>query len=347
MDIREIIQRPEYQFIDTNEHLSGRIMFLNMGGSYAYGTNNAGSDIDIRGCVMPRESDLIGLSRFEQYVDDDTDTTIYALNRLILLLSRGNPNCIELLGCRPDQYAMVTEGGRMLLNNRKLFLSKEGAKSFIGYANELLYRLQHVMARDRMDTKAQEQHIMASCERAMQRFHERYTKLPEGAITLHIGPSPKKNTDEEILMDVSLSDYPLRDYASLWKDMQTLAKKFSTLNHRNRKKDDAHVCKHMMHLVRLYYELLDVLKKGDIVTYREAEHDLLMDIRNGKFMDSNGLVRSEFYDLLEGLKREADYALDNTSLPETPNLNEINDLSVALLRSAIGKESLCAKYLPL
>ena len=61
----QLLNTPEYGFLQTNPRLGENIIFLTYGGSYAYGTNVEGSDIDIRGCAMNSKSDLIGLSNFE------------------------------------------------------------------------------------------------------------------------------------------------------------------------------------------------------------------------------------------------------------------------------------------
>lgn len=52
MNIQEVLSRPEYQFIQTNPHLGGSMLFVTFGGSHSYGTNVEGSDIDIRGCAF-------------------------------------------------------------------------------------------------------------------------------------------------------------------------------------------------------------------------------------------------------------------------------------------------------
>ena len=87
----------EYDFLRTNERLGKRIMLLGLGGSYAYGTNNEGSDIDFRGVTLMMPSDLLGLTEFEQYEDDKTDTVIYGFNKLVKLLLECNPNTCEML----------------------------------------------------------------------------------------------------------------------------------------------------------------------------------------------------------------------------------------------------------
>ena len=81
-----ILEREEYRFIKENKYLGKNVILLGLAGSYSYGTNNENSDIDVRGVTLNQKSDLIGLTEFEQYVDADTDTTIYSFNKLVTLL---------------------------------------------------------------------------------------------------------------------------------------------------------------------------------------------------------------------------------------------------------------------
>ena len=106
--INEVIKAEKYKFINTDEHISGNLIFLTYGGSHAYGTATPISDVDIRGCAFNRKSDLLGMSNFEQLVEETTDTTIYSFNKLISLLLNVNPNCIEMLGGKPEHYLMFS-----------------------------------------------------------------------------------------------------------------------------------------------------------------------------------------------------------------------------------------------
>jgi len=62
----------EYDFIRDDEHLKDKIIFLTLGGSHAYGTSIQTSDVDVRGCTLNSKFDLIGLSSFEQVVNEDS-----------------------------------------------------------------------------------------------------------------------------------------------------------------------------------------------------------------------------------------------------------------------------------
>ena len=147
MKYREILQQGEYDFIRTDEHLGKHVILLGLAGSYSYGTNVETSDIDIRGIALNRKSDLIGLTQFEQYVDENTDTVIYAFNKIVALLLSCNPNTVELLGLNPEHYLYLNDMGRLLLDHRKLFLSRRAVQSFGGYADAQLRRLQNALAR--------------------------------------------------------------------------------------------------------------------------------------------------------------------------------------------------------
>ena len=75
-------------------------------------------------------------------------------------------------------------------------------------------------------------------------------------------------------------------------------------------------------------------KKEEIITYREAEHDLLMDIRNNKYL-KDGQPIPEFYDILNEYEKRFEYAKANTSLPDKPNYKEIEDLKYTIYSDII------------
>lgn len=75
-------------------------------------------------------------------------------------------------------------------------------------------------------------------------------------------------------------------------EMSSVVRSYNeTIGQRNKKKDDNHLNKHMMHLIRLYIMCNEILENKTLYTYRENEHEMLMDIRNGKYRDNEGFVK--------------------------------------------------------
>lgn len=313
----------EYDFLKTNEHLGKHVILLGLAGSYSYGTNNENSDVDVRGIALNSKSDLLGMTQFEQYVDDKTDTVVYGFNKMLQLLLACNPNTIELLGLKREHYLYLTDIGEELLKNRKLFLSKRAIQSFGGYADQQLRRLQNALARDSYPQREKEQHILNSIRNAMHDFKTRYTSFEEGKISLYVDASKRPEMETEIFMDVELNHYPLRDYRSIWTEMNNVVKDYEKIGKRNKKKDNNHLNKHAMNLIRLFMMAIDILEKEEIVTCREAEHALLMDIRNGVYQKEDGTYRDEFYEILKDYEKRLSYAAEHTALPESPDYKAV------------------------
>ena len=335
--IKEMVNGPQYNFLRTNEHLGDRIVFLTLGGSYSYGTNVETSDVDIRGCALNRRSDLLGFTNFEQVVNTATDTTIYAFNKLVTLLLSCNPNTIEMLGCKPEHYIAMTDIGRQMIENRKMFLSLRAAHSFGGYATQQLRRLENAIARDRVSQGRREEHILKSMKNSMLSFENKYTSFPNGSIKLYTGDSNRSDLDREVFADIDLTRYPAREFHSIINDMTNIIGTYEKLNHRNHKKDDDHLNKHAMHLVRLYHICFDVLEKEDIITYREDDHDLLMRIRRGEFQLEDGTYSPEFFEMITQYEQRLDYAEKHTNLPPEPNMKIVEEFVMDVNGRAIER----------
>lgn len=338
MEIEQIFRllyESEYDFLRENEHLKDRIVLLTLGGSYAYGTNIETSDVDIRGCALNSTSDILGMTNFEQVVNTATDTTVYSFNRLISLLVSCNPNTIEMLGCKPEHYFIKTEIGKEMIDNRKMFLSQKAADSFGGYATQQLRRLENALARDRLPQERQEEHMLHAMQSSMKSFRDRYAEFEDGAIRLYVADSEREELDSEIFADISLQKFPAREFSSMLNELGNVLTSYGKLNHRNHKKDDAHLNKHAMHLIRLYLMCLDILEKEDIITYREKDIPLLLDIRGGAFMKEDGTYRQEFFDMIADYEKRLRYAKANTNLPPRPNMKRIQEFVMDVNRKSL------------
>lgn len=333
--IKELVASPEYDFLRTNEHLKDKIVFLTLGGSHSYGTNIETSDVDIRGCALNSKTDILGMTNFEQVVNTATDTTVYSFNKLISLLLSCNPNTIEMLGCKPEHYIVQTDIGRAMVDNRKLFLSQRAADSFGGYAAQQLKRLENALARDRLPQAKQEEHVLVSMNSALKSFRDRYTAFDEGSIQLFTAESQRDDLDMEIFANINLTKFPARDFNSMLNDLHNVLISYNKINHRNHKKDDAHLNKHAMHLVRLYLMCLDILENEDIVTYRENDIPTLMEIRNGLYMNEDGTYKSEFFEMIANYEERLKYARSHTNLPKHPNFKRVEEFVMDVNRRAI------------
>lgn len=338
-DIQTALYEDErYKFL-WEKPLGDNIVLLGLGGSYAYGTNNENSDIDVRGVATHSAEDILTRKGFEQVVNEETDTTIYSLEKIVNLLSNCNPNTIEILGLEPWQYFYVTDIGQALIDNRDMFLSKRAIHSFGGYANSQLRRLENRAARTMEQTK-REEFILRSIENAKYTFPTKFFECPEDAIKLYIDKAVNPEYDTEIFMDVNLKHYPLRDYKSMWSEMIAIIKEYAKIGARNRKAiERGKLSKHMMHLVRLYLMCFDILEKGEIVTYRAKEHDFLMDIRNGKYLDGEDHPLPEFYDIVDELENKLEYWKKHTELPVNPDYNRINKFLADVNRQVVLNEN--------
>ena len=329
-EIKELVKSDTYDFLKTNSHLGKNIILLGLGGSHSYGTNIETSDLDVRGCAINSKSEILTNMSFEQFVNEDTDTTIYSFNKLISLLINCNPNVIEILGLNPEHYLYISNIGQELLNNKKLFLSKKAIYSFGGYANQQLYRLNQKSSHQ-MSQLELEKHILKTLEFMQHDFSTKYNPVPEDGIRLYIDKAIQDGYDTEIFMDVNLTHYPLRDYCSMWNELQNTVKQYGKIGKRNEKAlEHGKIAKHMMHLIRLQMMCLDILEKEEINTYRGKEHDLLMDIRNGKYLAENNQPVPEFFDIVNEYEKKLSYAKENTSLPDNPNYKVINEFVMSV-----------------
>ena len=334
--IKELRNDPAYSFLNKKP-LGDNIILLGLGGSHAYGTSTPDSDLDLRGVATNSAPDILTRKGFEQVQNEETDTTIYSLEKIISLLSNCNPNVIELLGLEPWQYIHVSPIGQKLIDNRDMFLSKRAIHSFGGYATAQLRRLENKAVRF-VNQDQRERHILNSIENSRYTFPQRYFTYSDDSIKLYIDKAVNPTMDTEIFMDISLSHYPLRDYKSMWSEMNEVVKSYNKVGKRNQHAIDHNkLGKHMMHLVRLYLMCFDILEKGEIITYRKDEHDFLMDIRNGKYLDDNQQPTTEFYDVVNDLEDHLERLKSTTLLPENPDYERINEFLIEANMEVIQK----------
>lgn len=324
--IRDVLEKPEYQFLKTGDRLGSHLILLTFGGSKLYGTNTPTSDTDIRGVTLEKASDIIGFSNFEQRIDNDIDTVIYGFNKFIKLCLDNNPNVLELLAPRENDY--IASGiGHRLLDMQHDFLSKRCARSFGGYAHQQLRRLENALCHDRYNEADRQRHLFNTLHDNIQHLQERYSVTDYGTFDIV--------DDDEIRVHMCVDGMPLNDMRSLFSEMNEIVKTYNKLNGRNHKKDDLHLNKHAMHLIRLFLTAIDIFEKEEIIAYRKDDIPLLMSIRNGEFQNEDSTYKPEFFEMVDEYEKRFNYACENTSLPDVPNIKKVEEFVMNINRCIV------------
>ena len=322
MNFKDAIKQPEYEFLHDPSKIRGTLCYLTVSGSYAYGTNNENSDLDIRGVAIEARDDLLLGNGMEQYEDKGTDTVVYGLQKYVSICRNCNPNALEMLGTRPEHVLYMDAVGKLLRDNIELFLSKKAYQTFAGYATSQLRRIQNAMAHDSYPEEEKARHIKKSIDNMMLFVKDEYD-LHEGTFDFGIADG---EDGPRLVASVSVEKMPLRKFIDVNSHLYTLLRNYDKLNHRNRKKDEAHLRKHAMHLVRLYLTGIDILRGNGVHTYREKDLPLLRDIRAGK------IPMEEVFKMAEDFEAEIKDAYLQSKLPAAPDNKAIDNLLLRIYR---------------
>lgn len=313
---KNILNMPEYSFLKENQNLDKNICILGLGGSRAYGTNLPESDIDIRGVAVRRKEDILLGNDFENFVDVNTDTTIYSFDKIIELLTKCNPNTIEFLGLDADDYIYKNEIGELLLKNKDIFLSNRCINTFSEYALQQLYRMQQ-KTNAALTEKELNRHISGVLNNMSKKMNDKYN-LDENNVSFYL-------VDGKIKCNIIATQCSMEDLSGMLSEFNNTLRDYRKTSKRNEHAlNHGKIAKHSMHLLRLYMMGIDLVSEGKIQTKRIKEHDLLMDIRNGVYLDENGIPNKQFFEIVDEYKNKFENACKNSVLPDEPNIDKIN-----------------------
>lgn len=303
------------------------IIIAGFGGSYAYGTNTPTSDIDIRGTYMNPVEEILGISSdSEQIIGETTDLTLYSFKKMLELWTKCNPNTIELLGLRDKEIIMLSEAGKLLLENKQVFLSKKAIYTFGNYARSQLNRLINKSGRSKSENLNNE---LRSLDKVIASFEGRYAGYKGGGIKVY-------KVNDELKLNIHLDNINFHTAGCLLSELNNVERDYSKSSRNDKAIEHQKLDKHMMHLLRLYMMGIDILEKQEIITYREEEHDLLMSIRRGEFLEPDKKTPTkEFERLLAEYQTKFERAITNTMLPDNINQHEVNKLAEKIYRMYI------------
>ena len=203
---------------------------------------------------------------------------------------------------------------------REIFLSKKAIYTFGRYAASQLNRLVNRSGRGRSKILQNEQR---SLTKAMRSMEERYRSEKLSA-SFDV-------RDDALLVDLNASGLEIGRMCAVLNELNTVHKDYAKSKRNDKAVEHGKLSKHMMHLLRLYMMGIDILERKEVITYRAKEHDLLMDIRAGKYLKDDLMTPTdEFNKLLADYKKRFDEAAERTTLPDGPDLSKINELSIKI-----------------
>jgi len=141
--------------MNSNKYLGDRSILLAYRGSIAHGMYipnsdpNSIDDKDIMGVCVPSVDYYFGIEHdfpfngTQEIKKDEWDIVIYEAKKFIGLLAKGNPNVLSMLWLADNYYLKTTDAGKLLIENRNLFVGRHVYKSFTGYAYSQLHRMTH------------------------------------------------------------------------------------------------------------------------------------------------------------------------------------------------------------
>ncbi len=339
-------------------------------GSHAYGTNIESSDEDFKGIAIPTKPYFLGSQdKFEQAELNDPDVVIYEIRKFFNLAAACNPNIIEVLHTDPSDHLMVDPIGRIILDNKDLFLSKRIKHTFMGYSVSQLKRIKThrrwilnppkepptraSMGLPEQTLIPQDQLAAASAEvqKELDRFQFDFMEELSEPMKISV-----RNTMSDMLAElkitsevqweamarkVGLTDNFIeimqkeRQYKGAkleWDNYQTWKKTRNKKRHELEEKF-GYDTKHAYHLVRLIRMCREILTTGKVIVKRPDWEDLL-GIRNGSW------TCDELIDFAEREDKELQLLyVSSTALPKTPDFKYLDNLCISLVEKSMSAYS--------
>ena len=303
------------------------MIYATLGGSLAYGTDTPTSDIDLVGVTLPHQDLHTTLydpfTKFELKSEEAVnpiDHQYYDIKFYMNLALKANPSVLEHLFTN-DKTDLIycNDQGRLLRENKQLFVTKRIIHSFGSYAGDQLRRYENATLGQEADEELATKHLHSKLELLKDHFKSQYGVDPDSVeFTLALTDTQQV---PDILMDINLTKFPLQRLSSFSKDLEAIKKGNISLGKRNTKPTEAKLNKHLMHLVRLYLTATEAITEGTFTTRRpDSELELLMSIRNGV------VKGKELTQVIEEVRLKFDEVAKATKLPDQPNYAQVDRL---------------------
>ena len=345
---------------------NGWLIFEAITGSKAYGLDTVKSDTDIRGVfVLPKEL-FYSLEYPPQVSNESNDIVYYEVKRFMELLSKNNPNIIELLNV-PDNCILYKHE---LMDRVKpeLFLSKLCEQTFANYAYTQIkkaYGLEKkivnpveeerksvldfcyvYVGKDAINLKQflsqngfeQERMGLAAIAHLKGCYNLFYSKehrfsgviKKEEANDVCLSSIPKGQTPVGMLY-FNKDGYSLycKKYKEYWEWVEKRNdERYNTTMAHGKNYDS----KNMMHVFRLLLMAKEIATEKKVNVWRR-DRDFLLDIKEGKYEYDDLVTKAEL------LKNELPALYAQADLPDKPDIKAVNKLLIEIREYYYGHKN--------
>lgn len=343
---------------------NGWLIFEAIVGSRAYGLNTATSDTDIRGVFVLPKHLFYSLEYIPQVSNESNDIVYNELKRFIELLSKNNPNILELLNL--PESCILCRHSIMDRVKQEMFLSRLCEQSFANYAYTQIKKAYGLEKKILNPMEPERKSVFDFCYVHLQKEviplqqflnNGQYRQEDLGLTAIahmrdcynlyHSTEYPYSGiVKKEAANDVCLSNIPKEEqplgllyfnkdgysiYCKRYKEYWDWVEKRNEERYKNTMTHGKNYdSKNMMHVFRLLHMAKEIATEGTINVLR-SDRAFMLDIKHGKF---------EYDDLLnqaEALKNELSNVFAKSELQAEPDMEAVNKLLIEMRSEYYGK----------
>lgn len=328
-------------------------------GSKVYNLDVPTSDTDIKGVFYLPKHNFFGFQYIPQVSNESNDIVFYEIGRFLELLTKNNPNILELLETPKDKVLfkhIIMEKVRT-----KDFLSKKCKDTFGGYAftqvrkaRGLNKKIVNPMPKekktvldfsyilDKQGSTPLKQWLKENKKNQdniglvnIPHFKDTYgVYYDEDSKLQYKGIMKKDSATTVLLSSIPKNEEPItylqfnqdgfvkycKDYKEYWDWVEKRNESRYENNIQHGKNYDS---KNMMHTFRLLDMAKEILSEGKINVHRVNREELLR-IRNGEWQ------YDELIEMANKKMKEVEMAFDNSTLPDEPDEEKIEKLLIEI-----------------
>jgi hypothetical protein len=308
-ELIEQVKTTEYKKFKKN--LRHSVCLEGVIGPYAYGVGTNARDIKIRGCYLPTKREILSANTLNAIEASEIDITLFPVSVFCNLLAENNIDLLELLGLPKENYLRINTVGKLILDNRSLFLTQRTVSSTRGVISSEVKRIKRHHEISEMAAKTAESSLIKKTNE--------FNKANNSDVKLFFDKTGNISISGKI-RDVNIG--------ALFQYVETVNNGEMLLNKYLKPKTMALdvLCKKMANVIRLYYMILHLLKNGEIITLNPRCTDTLIKILNGDMLDKNNNPNEDFYNMVEMLEDRIDILARRKTLPAEVNTVAVSEL---------------------